>query len=82
MVLGQVILEAKEKEPGLLHQHAQSSDPEVHGSCSHEHQAPNEGVPCLVGIQNCQNQQSDTGRAEATNWTTAWTYVRAHTEHL
>ena len=59
-----MISEAKEKEPGHLHQHAQSSDPEVHGSGNQEHQAPNEGMPRLVGIQNCQNQRSDTATAK------------------
>ena len=57
MAFGQVTLGAKEKEPCHLHQHAHSSDPEVHGSGTCEHQVSNEEVPRLVGIQNCQDQQ-------------------------
>ena len=57
MALGHVTSEAKGKEACHLRQHAHSSDPEVHGSGTYEHQASNEGVPRLVGIQNCQNQQ-------------------------
>ena len=56
MALGQVISRVKEKEPGHLHQHAQSSDLEVQGSGTHKHQGSNVGVPRLVGIQDCQNQ--------------------------
>ena len=63
MAFGQVTLGAKEKEPWHLHQRSHSSDLEVHGSGTYD-QASNEGVARLVGIQNCQTQQWDTGAAE------------------
>ena len=53
MVLAEVTLGVKENDPGYLHQHSQSSDPLAYGSDTNEHQASNEGVPRLVGIQNC-----------------------------